>query len=575
MYRYNKYVSFICLLLACVLFMGTPAFAGQDDQGCFSVIAGKLTTADGSVLFAHNEDNGYGCITGMFKVERVVHAPGETVEFTDGDGNPTGVVIAQVDTTYAYWRSKMPGSSNSDGYLNEFGVGIVSNNCPSREDAAEIVDGGARGPVLRRLVAERAKTAREGAKLVGSLVDTYGYTFQGRVLVIADPNEGYLVHIVQGKHWLAQRVPDDKVAAIANTYTIQEVDLADTLNFFGSADIIDYAISRGWYNEADGPFNFEQVYAESGSRTAVSNTHRLWGGFRHLVTSLPVPEEEHIPFCADPKGPLTVQDMIEAVTDHYENSTYDPDDYVTAPAHSRHTTTVCGEWCNTSNILQLRSDMPADVGALWWVALWHPCKSVFAPLWFGIDDLPALNFSNNDGNTAGWSYSTFENLCKWVDEDYAGRIPLVREYFDPLQEECFTMQTSLENAGNIASLTSYAASVLDRATVDANSLMGITEVEEASPVSFSLSQNIPNPFNPTTTISYTIPDCSSAPATLKVFDIRGALVRTLVNEVKSQGSYSIEWNGLDETGKQVSAGVYLYKLEAGKYSQTKKMLLLK
>lgn len=83
-----------------------------------------------------------------------------------------------------------------------------------------------------------------------------------------------------------------------------------------------------------------------------------------------------------------------------------------------------------------------------------------------------------------------------------------------------------------------------------------------------LSQNYPNPFNPITTIHYTLPQ--QAKISLRIFDITGRLVQTLVNEEKEQGNYSVTWNA-----KNMPSGVYLYKIDTGSYSKVKKMLLFK
>jgi len=93
------------------------------------------------------------------------------------------------------------------------------------------------------------------------------------------------------------------------------------------------------------------------------------------------------------------------------------------------------------------------------------------------------------------------------------------------------------------------------------------------PYKFELSQNYPNPFNPVTTISYTIPTRSDV--AIEVFNIMGQKVRTLINETKSAGEYTIEWNGDNSNGSQVATGIYLYKFQAGDYIETKKMVLLK
>jgi len=99
----------------------------------------------------------------------------------------------------------------------------------------------------------------------------------------------------------------------------------------------------------------------------------------------------------------------------------------------------------------------------------------------------------------------------------------------------------------------------------------------AIPTAFKLEQNHPNPFNPSTTISYNIEQ--SGYVNLKVYDVMGRLVRTLVdNQYVSAGyetGYSVVWNGLDDHGQKASAGLYIYRLQSGAMSMTNKMILLK
>jgi hypothetical protein len=105
---------------------------------------------------------------------------------------------------------------------------------------------------------------------------------------------------------------------------------------------------------------------------------------------------------------------------------------------------------------------------------------------------------------------------------------------------------------------------------------GIKEIPEPSPESFVLQQNFPNPFNPTTTINWQLPEGSEA--TLKVYDILGREVATLVNEYRPAGKYETEFNAASLPSRQGSAltsGVYFYQLKAGSFVETKKMLLLK
>ncbi|UCE19681.1 MAG: T9SS type A sorting domain-containing protein [Gemmatimonadota bacterium] len=106
------------------------------------------------------------------------------------------------------------------------------------------------------------------------------------------------------------------------------------------------------------------------------------------------------------------------------------------------------------------------------------------------------------------------------------------------------------------------------------------------PSSYSLSQNYPNPFNPKTDIRYQIPapsrsrdgigeSGSPVHTTLKIYNILGQEVRTLVDEVQQPGYYTVTWDGRNSAGSQVVSGVYLYRIESGPYSDTRRMVLLR
>lgn len=93
------------------------------------------------------------------------------------------------------------------------------------------------------------------------------------------------------------------------------------------------------------------------------------------------------------------------------------------------------------------------------------------------------------------------------------------------------------------------------------------------PTQFSLEQNYPNPFNPSTWIRYNLQKRSQV--TLGIYNILGQLVTTLVNAPQAAGMHSVEWNGRDKSGNSVGSGIYLYRIQAGNFTQTRKMLLMK
>jgi len=96
---------------------------------------------------------------------------------------------------------------------------------------------------------------------------------------------------------------------------------------------------------------------------------------------------------------------------------------------------------------------------------------------------------------------------------------------------------------------------------------------QALPKDFSLAQNYPNPFNPTTTISYALP--TNAFVKLVVYNILGQKVKTLVDEAQTAGFRQVVWNGQNDRGETVGSGIYFYRIQAGDFTKTAKMSLLK
>jgi hypothetical protein len=118
------------------------------------------------------------------------------------------------------------------------------------------------------------------------------------------------------------------------------------------------------------------------------------------------------------------------------------------------------------------------------------------------------------------------------------------------------------------SVSGIHADLVDDAFLTSSGVMGISNNISMIPVGYKLNQNYPNPFNPSTTINYQVPELSFV--TIKVYDVLGSEVGALVNEEKSVGSYKVEFNASD-----LSSGIYFYRLQAGSFVETKKMVLIK
>ena len=157
-------------------------------------------------------------------------------------------------------------------------------------------------------------------------------------------------------------------------------------------------------------------------------------------------------------------------------------------------------------------------------------------------------------------------------------MPIQVQYTTPLETKTVTVFNSVQDEGWEISVNGQPTSV----TFDPNNwilkdIIGITSTDDLStmPISFALSQNFPNPFNPVTTIKFSIPNVetrhgASLQVSLKIYDLLGREVETLVNEKKTPGNYEVKFDGTN-----FSSGTYFYTLKGGDFSETKKMMLLK
>ena len=137
--------------------------------------------------------------------------------------------------------------------------------------------------------------------------------------------------------------------------------------------------------------------------------------------------------------------------------------------------------------------------------------------------------------------------------------------FDLAADETVVVSFAILGAENLDDLRANA----DRA----RSIYTVSTDEEASlPMTFALYPNYPNPFNPSTRINYALPE--DARVTLSILNIRGQQVAVLVNTTQRAGRYQVQWRGLDQFGKQVSAGIYFCRMQAGDFTGTIKMLYL-
>jgi hypothetical protein len=169
-----------------------------------------------------------------------------------------------------------------------------------------------------------------------------------------------------------------------------------------------------------------------------------------------------------------------------------------------------------------------------------------------------LTWSDNSDNEIGFVIERKDD----VNIDWA--------ILDTLSENTIELYDSNLIVGRTYEWRIYSYNIIGNSPYSnvVSTLITSIDPEASIPDDYSLSQNYPNPFNPTTKINFDIPKQSYVK--LVIYDLLGMEVSTLVNSQLNPGRYSAEWNGSD-----LASGMYFYKIEAGSFSQIKKMVLIK
>jgi len=201
----------------------------------------------------------------------------------------------------------------------------------------------------------------------------------------------------------------------------------------------------------------------------------------------------------------------------------------------------------------------------------------------------SLNIPNSPSNLTANTISSNEIMINWTDnsnnEDgfYIFRSDSISGDFQ-LIKSVGTNVTNYNDTGLSNEVTYwYRACAYNSVGLSAKSLdafattsSSFVESKPQIPINFALEQNYPNPFNPTTLIQYSIPEReNNSFVKLEIYNLQGKLIKTLIGTNLASGNYQIKWDAIDNSGRHVPSGLYLYRLRVNSFVQSKKMLLLK
>ena len=326
---------------------------------------------------------------------------------------------------------------------------------------------------------QRSRTAREAIKVMTELVQEYGYYSSGESFTIADPMKYDMEMIVSphpGAVWVAVRVPDDCISAHANQSRIHQFDMADKANCMYSNDVISFAREKGYFSGVNKDFSFADAYAplDFGARRFCEA--RVWSYFNMFTDQgeayLPYIQgktNDPMPLFVKPKRKLSVQDVKNAMRDHYEGTALDiSNDFGAGPYKTPYRlsplTFKVGdqEYFNERPIstqqsgfvfvAQMRANLPDAVGGVLWFGTDDANMTVFTPVYCCTTKAPVC-YTRVDGA----DYITFSwNSAFWIFNWVAN---MVYPRYDLMIGDVRATQNELETTFNEAQEGIEAAAV--------------------------------------------------------------------------------------------------------------------
>lgn len=377
---------------------------------CTTILVGRKASYDGSTIISRNDDGAFEAkqvvVTLPEKQPRTyksviahltVELPGDPLKYTsvpsvshaNGLWPACGINSANVAMTATETITSNPRVVGADPY-------VVYQ--PKKGRGTKEVPGGIGEEDLVTLVLPYIRSAREGVLRVGELLEQYG-TYEANGMAFSDENEIWWLETIGGHHWIAKRVPDDRVVIMPNQFGLDTFDFEDALGEkkenLCSLDLKDFVLKNHLYTGDWAAFNPRLAFGSRTDADHIYNTPRAWYMARYFLEhsydwDSPAadftPESNDIPWSFVPENRVTIEDVRYLLGSYYQGTPYNPYDHNAAMKGKYRTigvpnSDVCG-------ILQIRGYLPREIQAVHWYSLGGSGFTASFPFYANVDRLP-------------------------------------------------------------------------------------------------------------------------------------------------------------------------------------------
>lgn len=466
-------------------------------SSCTSILIGKQASNDGSVIIGRNEDSktAWPKYLQFNAHQQQIHA-----QFTS-KANKFTLDLPEVAYQYSAtpeWTDRY-GIFAEDG-INEYHVAVSATESAYANERVLAIDPfeeetGILEEAIVTVVLPYVKTAREGIRRLGKIIDEHG-SAEANGILFADQNEAWYFEVGSGHQWVAQRIPDDSYAVVANQLAIQIVNFDDPDQFIYSPNLKSFVASHQLWPENQ-PFNFRRIFGTTDDSDYVYNTPRVWSGQRLLTPSVrQQPESYELPFIQQPDYPITIAQAQRVLSDHYQGTEYD---LVVDPNASKRYRPISVATTQESHLLQLRSNVDTSLVGIHWLAMGVSAQSVYVPFYSAGAKVPPMYTRGKENFTNNSAYWIFKQASVLLDRNWSRYARQLTSTQDQATQKMW--QNLFQTDQKISTITSddkqktideANQQVADIAIKAYQNLIGqlITEQTAASPLNFKVDPNL-------------------------------------------------------------------------------------
>lgn len=357
-------------------------------QACTSILIGKKATTDGSVMIGRNEDSQ----TAWPKhLQFYPHREVKQEPVFKSKANQFTLTLPKVSYQYSAtpeWTDRY--GVFAEGGINEYQVALSATESAYSNAEVLAVDPfvtktGLLEEAIVTVVLPYVKTAQEAVERLGRIVNEKG-SAEANGILIADQDEAWYFEIGSGHQWIAQRIPDDGYAVVANQLAIETVDF-DSDDFITAPHLADFVKTHHLWPKNQ-PFNFRRIFGTADQSDLVYNTPRVWRGQQLLTPSVKQePQCQTLPFIQYPDYPITVSQAQAVLSDHYQNTPYD---LMGNEPPIKRFRPISVATTQESHVLQIRPNQVPKLRGIHWLAMGVSAQSVYVPFYSSGLKVPPL-----------------------------------------------------------------------------------------------------------------------------------------------------------------------------------------